>query len=165
MACADHFGLFYVAVKGNGKGFVRPSLVDPKLATTRYELSPDDLKSLGVGLARLSMILLAAGASEIHTSVQGMPPIRTQREAIRWLDERLPRSRLSLTTVHLFASCPSGERRDRCAVDSFGRVFGMDNLYINDASMLPDSPGVNPQATVMAMARRNALRTAEELGV
>ena len=37
-------------------------------------------------------------------------------------------------------------------------VFRWENLHVNDASMLPDSPGVNPQGTVMALARRNALR-------
>jgi choline dehydrogenase-like flavoprotein len=59
--------------------------------------------------------------------------------------------------VHAFSSCPMGERRDRCAADSHGRVYGRDNLYVNDSSMLPDSPGVNPQGTIMALARRNAL--------
>jgi choline dehydrogenase-like flavoprotein len=29
--------------------------------------------------------------------------------------------------------------------------------------MLPDSPGVNPQGTVMALARRNALRFKDAL--
>ena len=49
-----------------------------------------------------------------------------------------------------------GERMDRCAIDSYGRVHGFENLYVNDASMLPDSPGINPQGTIMAVARRNA---------
>jgi len=64
-------------------------------------------------------------------------------------------------TVHAFSSCPIGERLDRCAADSYGRVRGFDNLHLNDASMLPDSPGVNPQASVMAFARRNVLRFLE----
>jgi choline dehydrogenase-like flavoprotein len=49
-----------------------------------------------------------------------------------------------------------GERADRCAVDSYGRVHGYENLFVSDASVLPDSPGVNPQGSVMAVARRNA---------
>ena len=36
-------------------------------------------------------------------------------------------------------------------------AWTVENLYLNDASMLPDSPGVNPQGITMAMARRNAL--------
>jgi choline dehydrogenase-like flavoprotein len=30
------------------------------------------------------------------------------------------------------------------------------NLRVNDASLIPDAPGVNPQAAVMAIAARNA---------
>jgi choline dehydrogenase-like flavoprotein len=50
---------------------------------------------------------------------------------------------------------------EHCAADSFGKIHGFENLYINDASMLPDSPGINPQGTIMAMARRNALHFAD----
>ena len=60
-------------------------------------------------------------------------------------------------TVHLVGSCPMGERRDRCAVDSFGRVHDVAGLHIADASILCSAPGVNPQGTIMALARRNAL--------
>jgi len=41
--------------------------------------------------------------------------------------------------------------------DSFGRVHGHDNLYVSDASLLCTAPGVNPQGSIMALARRNAL--------
>ena len=35
-------------------------------------------------------------------------------------------------------------------------------LYVNDASLLPTSPGVNPQGTIMAIARRNATHWADQ---
>ena len=60
-------------------------------------------------------------------------------------------------TIHLFSSVPMGERRDRCALDSFGKVAGTDGLYVADGSMLPTSTTVNPQGTIMAIARRNVL--------
>jgi choline dehydrogenase-like flavoprotein len=154
---------YYVAVRGSGRGSVRPSLLGDGAAMLRYELSHEDEINLSKGLARLATLLLAAGATHVHPTVQGLPVIRSEVEAIRWLDERLPRSALSLTTVHAFSSCPSGERRDRCATDSFGKLHRFENLYVNDASMLPDSPGVNPQGSVMALARRNALHFQESL--
>lgn len=148
---------YYVHVRGRGKGQVRPSVLGDDSTIIRYELADEDVVNLSNGVARLAAMLLAAGAIEVMPSVQGMAPITTPRDAIRWLDDRLPRKSIGLTTVHAFSSCPIGERTDRCAADSFGRVRGWDNLRINDASMLPDSPGVNPQGSVMAFARRNAL--------
>jgi choline dehydrogenase-like flavoprotein len=67
----------------------------------------------------------------------------------------------SVMTVHLCSTVPMGEDRTRAAADSFGLVHGADNVYVNDASLLPDAPGVNPQASVMAIAARNARRLAE----
>jgi choline dehydrogenase-like flavoprotein len=64
-------------------------------------------------------------------------------------------------TIHLFSSCPMGENRSQCAADSFGRVHGFKNLFINDASLLCTAPGVNPQGSVMAVARRNAIHYLE----
>jgi choline dehydrogenase-like flavoprotein len=118
-------------------------------------LSQEDLWNLSRGLARLSSLLLQGGALEVLPAVCRVPPITSQVDAVRWLDDRLDAAACSLTTVHAFSSCPIGERRDRCAADSFGKVHGFENIYINDASMIPDSPGVNPQGTIMTLARRN----------
>lgn len=156
-----HMAQYYVGVRGTGRGWVRPALFGTDATFVRYELSDEDAKHLSVGLARLATLLLAAGATEVHPSVAGIAVIKSEAEAARWLDEVLPKSRLGLVTVHAFSSCPIGERRDVCAADSFGRVYSFDNLYVNDASALPDSPGVNPQGTIMALARRSALRFAE----
>jgi choline dehydrogenase-like flavoprotein len=163
MAEIDHLASYYVGVRGRGQGSVRSSLLGDDSAVARYELVDEDVLNLSNGLARISMLLLAAGATAIYPAVHKLAPITNEKQAIRWLDERLPLDRVSLTTVHAFSSCPTGERRDRCAADSYGKIFGCDNLYVNDASMLPDSPGVNPQGSVMALARRNAQRFLSQL--
>jgi choline dehydrogenase-like flavoprotein len=51
-----------------------------------------------------------------------------------------------------------GEHAGVSATDSHGLVNGTSNVYVNDASLLPDAPGVNPQASVMAVAIRNVRR-------
>jgi choline dehydrogenase-like flavoprotein len=157
-----HAALYHVTAKGSGSGRVRPSLLDEGGAALHYELSDEDLGHLSRGLARLAVLLLAAGARAVHPGVAGLALIESREQADRWSTELLPRRALSLTSVHAFSSCPAGERRERCAVDSWGRVHGLDNLYINDASMLPDSPGVNPQASIMALARRNVVHFTED---
>lgn len=159
----DEMAGYYVAVRGRGRGQVRPSVLGDDATVVRYELAEEDVVNLSNGLARLATLLLAAGAVEVLPTVQGMAPITTEKQAIRWLDDRLARSALSLTTVHAFSSCPIGERSDKCAASSYGRVARWDNLFVNDASMLPDSPGVNPQGSVMALARRNVLHFLSDL--
>jgi choline dehydrogenase-like flavoprotein len=37
-------------------------------------------------------------------------------------------------------------------------VHDFKNLFVNDASLLCTAPGVNPQGSIMALARRNALK-------
>jgi choline dehydrogenase-like flavoprotein len=151
---------YYVSVRGTGRGSVRAALGEQG-ASLRYDLSAEDLGNLSRGFARLSSLLLASGAKRIFPSMQGSFTIESEKSANRWLDELLPGSALSLTTVHAFSACPIGERKDRCAANSFGKIFKFENLYINDASMLPDSPATNPQGAIMAIARRNALHFKE----
>jgi nucleoside-diphosphate-sugar epimerase len=152
---------FYVAVRGTGAGTVRTSSFNSDETKLSYELSHADIINLSQGLGRMAMLLLAAGARAVYPCVYGKSKITSELEAVSFLDEPLPARALSLTTVHAFSTCPMGENSQRCAVNSFGLVAGFKNLYLNDASILPDSPGINPQATIMALARRNALNFVE----
>ncbi|MEJ7724279.1 MAG: GMC oxidoreductase, partial [Ilumatobacteraceae bacterium] len=65
-------------------------------------------------------------------------------------------TRATVMTVHLCSTVPLGGARDqRRGADEWGAIPGVSNVAVNDASLLPDAPGVNPQATVMALAIRN----------
>jgi choline dehydrogenase-like flavoprotein len=146
---------YYAMIVPEGRGTVRtlPGFRDP---VVRYRLTPTDLRNLAEGFRRLAEMLLAAGASALYPGLAGSAPLRSAADVAR-LPEALPAGRASLMTVHLFSSCPMGEDRARCAADSFGRLHDHENLFLNDASLLCTSPGVNPQGSIMALARRNAL--------
>jgi choline dehydrogenase-like flavoprotein len=148
---------YYVAATGNGKGSVHNNLLDNQESMLRYELSHRDLNNLSKGFVHLGKVLFAAGAVKIFPCIQGLPYIDKEKDIVNWQEKLLPKSNLSLTTVHAFSSIPIGENRNLCAADSFGKIYGFENLYVNDASMLPESPGTNPQGTIMALARRNAM--------
>ena len=148
---------YYVAVVGSGKGAVYNSPFENMSASAHYELSSQDLLNLSLGFSKLCDLLFAAGATKIYPSIEGLDCVNNSRESARWQHQLLPKSNLSLTTVHAFSSVPIGDNEKLCAADSFGKIYGWENLYINDASMLPDSPGTNPQGTIMALARRNAI--------
>ncbi len=102
-------------------------------------------------------MMFAAGAQTVFPCVAGLPALKSADDLRRW-PKQLPHGKASLITIHLFSSCPMGEDTAKCAADSYGRVHGAKNLFIADASLLCTAPGVNPQGSVMAIARRNALR-------
>ena len=124
--------IFYALIMASSPGKVRAlPFVDQPLVT--LPMVKADWELLNLGLKRLEELLKAAGAVNIFRS-----------------------EKVDLSTIHLFCSCPMGEATPGAAVDSFGKLHGFDNIYINDASIMPSTPGVNPQAVIMALARRNA---------
>jgi choline dehydrogenase-like flavoprotein len=146
--------IYYAAIRSDGSGRVTavPGLKAPVVT---YRLTQSDLSRLARGLVHLGEVLLAAGALELYPSVTGAAVVRRPEELVTWWDA-LTRSRANLMTVHLTSTVRMGEERHRTATDSFGRVWGFQNLRVNDASLLPDAPGVNPQAAIMAIAGRNS---------
>ncbi len=146
--------VYYAAIRSNGSGRViaLPGLRAPLVT---YSLTDADLSRLARGLVHLGEVLLAAGAVELFPSIAGGPLVRDRAGLSQWWDA-LTRARSNLMTVHLTSTIRMGEAREATGADSFGRVWGCDNLRVNDASLLPDAPGVNPQAAVMTIAARNA---------
>jgi choline dehydrogenase-like flavoprotein len=145
--------VYYAAIRTEGAGRVIavPGLRAPLVT---YRLTEADLSHLARGAIALGQLLFAAGADRLYPSIAGMAPIDHPDDLVT-LWGATTRSAASLMTIHLFSSVRMGERRDRTGTDSFGRVWDFDNLYVNDASLIPDAPGVNPQGTVMAIAARN----------
>jgi len=61
-----------------------------------------------------------------------------------------------LVSVHPLGGCAMGRSSEDGVVDSHGRVFGCDGLYVADGSILPGPVGVNPSMTIAALAERIA---------
>ncbi|MBI4819361.1 MAG: GMC family oxidoreductase [Deltaproteobacteria bacterium] len=141
-----------------GAVHVVPGALDP-VVTARW--TKESLVELGTATKRLCRMLLAAGATELLPALDIDRPISRERDIDR-LEDTLPTHARPMT-IHLTSSCPMGRECEGAVTDSFGRVHGAPDLSIADASILPTAPRVNPQATVMALARRNASILAEEL--
>lgn len=154
--------VYYAAITSEGRGRVMavPGMRDPLVT---YRLTRRDRDLLGRGLARLALVLLEAGASEVFPSYRGAPTVRRRRD-LATLQGTFATTRASVMTVHLCSTVPMGGDERMSATDSHGGLWAADNVYVNDASLLPDAPGVNPQATVMAVAIRNARRFIESGG-
>ncbi len=61
-----------------------------------------------------------------------------------------------LITPHPLGGCNMGRTPEDGVVDHRGEVFGYHNLYIADASVIPEALGLNPAKTVAALAERTA---------
>ncbi len=154
--------LYYAATRSMGRGSIRAIRGLDDGVVIRYQLSEADQRNLSVGLGRLGELLFAAGAKAVYPSLSGAPILRSAEQCRGLLKEPVPITSMGLSNVHAFSSCPMGENPDICATDSFGKVHEFRNLYVNDASLIPDAPGVNPQGTTMAIAFRNSEHFMEE---
>lgn len=147
---------YYTMITSEGRGRIRilPRFRDPFV---RYALTETDRRNLADGLRKLAQALFAGGATHLFPSLTNGPALHGA-DCLSKIPDILPDGLANLMTIHLFSSCPMGEDQTRCATDSFGRVHGFKNLFINDASLLCTAPGVNPQGSIMAIARRNTLK-------
>jgi|CXWL01.1.fsa_nt_gi choline dehydrogenase-like flavoprotein len=60
----------------------------------------------------------------------------------------------TLTWLHPAGTCRMAHRADSGVVDSDGRVFGLDNLFLAGAAVFPTSGPANPTSTLVALALR-----------
>jgi cholesterol oxidase len=86
---------------------------------------------------------------EVHAVARGVA------EATDGVPQHLVTSALGIkTTAHLFGGCVIGRGPDQGVVDVDHRVFGYQNLYVCDGSVIPANPGTAPSLTIAAMAER-----------
>lgn len=150
-----NFGIYYGMIRPKGQGAVRvlPGFRDPLVS---FKLTPEDWAGLSQISGRLGEAMFAAGAKRVIPSITGHTGWTSMDALKAELPLALPPGRTNLMTVHLFGSCPLSRGENAGDVDGFGRVSGLDNLLVADASVIPEAPGVNPQGTVMALAFRAA---------
>jgi cholesterol oxidase len=55
-------------------------------------------------------------------------------------------------SAHILGGCVMGKDKNHGVVNSRGEVFGYENMYIVDGSIIPANLGVNPSLTITALA-------------
>ena len=58
------------------------------------------------------------------------------------------------STAHILGGACMGKTREEGVIDSNNRVFGYENMYVFDGSMISANPGVNPSLTITAISER-----------
>jgi choline dehydrogenase-like flavoprotein len=98
-----------------------------------YRVSENSRKLLEFNVARCVEAAEASGAIETHV----IPQVRE-------------------TGWHLLGTARMGDDPETSVTDQWGATHDIPNLYILDASTFPTSAAVNPTATIMAVAHRQA---------
>jgi len=139
-----------------GVGELRLVSTDPTVQPHldyRYLEDPWDLQRMREGV-RLCVNLLKHEAYQHIVAERLMPTeqdLATDETLNAWLRRNVT------TTQHISGTCKMGPAADPMAVVSqYGRVRGLDNLWVADASIMPDCIRANTNATTIMIAERVA---------
>ena len=79
--------------------------------------------------------------------------IKNEKDLIR-MPNKINTKLSNMFSVHLFGTCPMGENQSKCAIDTTGKIFNYNNIYVCDSSILPTATNVNPQGPLMLLAHK-----------
>ena len=129
-----------------------------------YELAEADQPHWLDALQTGARIMFAAGGRRVFFNSPQPLILNSPEEIDTILTLDLVREqRILITSGHPMGGCALGGNARRDVVDSLGRSWDVDGLYIADSSILPTSLGVNPCYTIFALGRYIAHRMAGEL--
>lgn len=99
---------------------------------------------LGEGPAPTPFIPQAAGLARRYASIVKGYPMSFFLEPLAGIS----------STAHILGGAVMGESPQTGVIDQNNRVFGYQNMYICDGSMISANPGVNPSLTITAISER-----------
>jgi choline dehydrogenase-like flavoprotein len=154
MAQYDKMAAAIVLLHDDGRGQVD---VDKwGLPEIDYWVNSKDQEKFRKGLDALARIYLAAGAREVLVPHSDGFVIRSEADLAHLARMPIVPNRMAVFSAHQMGTAAMGADPDHAATDSWGRLHGMENLFVCDGSLFPSSLGVNPQITIAALGDRTA---------
>jgi choline dehydrogenase-like flavoprotein len=138
-------------------GRVTPNGLEYALAEEDY---PGWLDSLRTG----ARIMFAAGGRRVFFNSHRPLILNGPEEIDAALTlDLVSQQRIQITSGHPMGGCALGGDARRDVVDSRGRSWDVEGLYVADSSIFPTSLGVNPCYTVYTLGRYIAHKMVEEI--
>ncbi|MFQ5408780.1 MAG: GMC oxidoreductase [Anaerolineales bacterium] len=114
-------------------------------STLRFVLGPVGMRStLEHGRAPTAFIPEAKALAERYAQIVAGKPMVMLTETLFGIP----------TTAHILGGAVMGADRDEGVIDADNHVFGYENMYVCDGSMISANPGVNPSLTITALTER-----------
>ncbi len=145
-----HLAMWVLAVRAESVGRVSTWLGQ---GVVHYDLNAADMVRLRTGMTTLARTHFAAGARWVVPGIAGLP-YRIAPDEIGLMENAPldPRAYVVILS-HLFGGATMGSDPATSVCDARGAVRGAQGLWVADASLIPNVLGVNPQATIMGLAR------------
>lgn len=130
------------------------------------------------GMIGLAKLLYTLGAVEITPAIYGVSWKRVAGEEGNkdWSDDETFQQflvdlrkagndidRAAYGTAHQMGTCKMGSNAASSVVDTKGKVWGVDGLYVADASVFPTASGCNPMLTVLGFGEWIGRRMVEDM--
>lgn len=172
MFCAKfpHMSGHISLTRDRDTGRVYPDPADGRCRVS-YTPSAFDKAHSMEGLLACARIAYVNGATEIYVTTVGMRPFVRELEPEQgndeiegindanfnaWLAEvkkqGLNPPGTTFATAHQMGTCRMATSELKGVVDPTGKVWGIEGLYVADASVFPSASGVNPMVTNMAIS-------------
>ena len=144
-------GAFIFALKPAIYGRVAGTRANPvisyPIADTTALLEPKTLNDIVTSIRQVDAIYKKLGAYVSFPSADDPTPI---------LEQQLSLFVTTSGALHPQGTCRAGSGPANSVTDTWGMSWDVKNLMCCDASVIPNSLGANPNATIMALASRAA---------
>ena len=135
---------------GHGKIYKIP-LINEFIKT--YSIKKSNIEKLKKAYLILCKTLFDGGATEIY--ILNNKTLKVNKSNYQEKIKNFKKIReFKFSSVHILGGVTSGQN-NKSIVDSNGKVHGLNNLFINDSSLINNKLLKNPQGMIMAIAKKN----------
>ena len=155
-----NIGVWGLQVRAEAEGVVKTGFGGRDKVV--YSLTERDMRTARNALQFIATLMMEQGAREIWPGVFGKSPVMKSIDEARSLgDGPLDSRAYGFIATHLFGAARMGADPRASVVSPEFETHEAKGLYVVDSSVFPTNLGVNPQHTIMAVARLAATRIAE----
>jgi len=151
LAQSKHYMTTAVQVRARAKGTIRVLAGRPNV---NYSLLNEDVQAFREGTKAIAEMMFAAGAKFILPGIFGLPEKITSIDELKLFEEiKLSPRSFSIIITHMMGAARMHKNKKQGVVKPTLETHDVKNLYITDSSVFPTNLGVNPQHTIMGLAR------------
>jgi choline dehydrogenase len=151
-----HFGISFALQNARGSGRIKLASTDPgeqPYINYDYLSDPYDRQQMRQGL-RMALEIASESPFKEYI-IERLNPTDADLQSDDSMDDWLLRN--AYTQHHSSGTCKMGSASDPMAVvNQYGHVYGIDNLRVVDASIMPDVIRANTNATTIMIAEKVA---------